>query len=172
MWLYCDTQEHAYLMHWLDNWSLLSCLLNKIFHLCQQHLSPILSPPQQSPAKNKQYLEPLSNPEAAESLLSTELGGGGGNGSSFAPNTINPMQLRRDKKLAEKNPQQYCADRCVATGNCDVYEDIFEMSPTQVMEFCNDCVLAEDEDAECPVDMLYDDEDDTSDLRTSSTLRP
>ena len=82
------------------------------------------------------------------------------------------MQLRRDKKMAEKNPQQYCADRCVATGNCEVYEDIFEMSPTQVMEFCNDCVLAEDEDAECPVDMLYDDEDDTSDLRTSSTLRP
>ena len=30
------TQKHTYLMHWLDNWSLLSCLLNKIFHLCQQ----------------------------------------------------------------------------------------------------------------------------------------
>ena len=46
------------------------------------------------------------------------------------------------------------------------------MTPSQVMEFCNDCVLAEDEDAECPVDMLYDDEDDTSDLRTDSELRP
>ena len=159
-------------MHHWTNCSLLSCLLNKIFHLCQQHLPPILFPPQQSPAKNKQYLEPLSNPEAAESLLSTELGGGG-NGSSSAPNTINPMQLRRDKKMAEKNPQQYCADRCVATGNCEVYEDIYHMTPSQVMEFCNDCVLAEDEDAECPVDMLYDDEDDTSDLRTNnSKLRP
>ena len=122
-------------------------------------------------AKNKQYLEPLSNPEAAESLLSTELGGGS-NGSSSGPDTINPMQLRRDKKMAEKNPQQYCADRCVATGNCEVYEDIYHMTPSQVMEFCNDCVLAEDEDAECPVDMLYDDEDDTSDLRTDSELRP
>ena len=133
-------------------------------------LSPILSSPQPS-AKNKQYLEPLSNPEAAESLLSNELGGGS-SGSSSASDAINPMQLRRDKKLAEKNPQQYCADRCVATGNCEVYEDIYHMSPSQVMEFCNDCVLAEDEDAECPVHMLYDDEDDTSDLRTKSKLRP
>jgi hypothetical protein len=126
-------------------------------------------------AKNKQYLEPLSNPEAAESLLSRELGGGGSGGSStgssVAPDTINPMQFKRDKRLAEKDPQQYCADRCVATGNCEVYEDIYHLSPSQVMPFCTDCVLAEDEDAECSVDMLYDD-DDTSDLRTKGELRP
>jgi len=117
----------------------------------------------------------LSNPEAAESLLSRELGGGGSGGSStgssVAPDTINPMQFKRDKRLAEKDPQQYCADRCVATGNCEVYEDIYHLSPSQVMAFCTDCVLAEDEDAECSVDMLYDD-DDTSDLRTKGELRP
>lgn len=33
-------------------------------------------------------------------------------------------QLKKDRRLAESNPQQYCADRCVATGNCDVYEDM------------------------------------------------
>jgi len=97
---------------------------------------------------------------------------GGSSGGSPAADAINPMQLRRDKKLAAKDPQQYCADRCVATGNCEVYEDIYHMSPSRVMEFCTGCVLAEDDDAECPVDMLYDDEDDTSDLRANGQLRP
>jgi hypothetical protein len=32
-------------------------------------------------------------------------------------------QQARDRKLAASNPQQYCADRCVSTGNCEVYED-------------------------------------------------
>jgi hypothetical protein len=144
--------------------------IHQLTYLCQT------TPPRPTPAaKNKQYLEPLSNPEAAESLLSRELGGGGSGGSStgssVAPDTINPMQFKRDKRLAEKDPQQYCADRCVATGNCEVYEDIYHLSPSQVMPFCTDCVLAEDEDAECSVDMLYDD-DDTSDLRTKGELRP
>ena len=124
------------------------------------HLRPYCYPSQ----------EQAGNPEAADSLLSQELDGGGG--GSPAADAINPMQLRRDKKLAAKDPQQYCADRCVATGNCEVYEDIYHMSPSRVMEFCTGCVLAEDDDAECPVDMLYDDEDDTSDLRTNGQLRP
>jgi hypothetical protein len=33
-------------------------------------------------------------------------------------------QRARDRTLAKKNPQQYCADRCIATGHCDVYEDM------------------------------------------------
>lgn len=33
-------------------------------------------------------------------------------------------QHARDQKLATKDPQKYCADRCLATGNCDVYEDL------------------------------------------------
>lgn len=33
-------------------------------------------------------------------------------------------QIEKDKRLAKRNPQQYCADRCIATGNCDVYEDL------------------------------------------------
>ena len=37
---------------------------------------------------------------------------------------MNRRQLIKDKKLAQANPQQYCADRCIATGNCDVYEDM------------------------------------------------
>jgi hypothetical protein len=30
----------------------------------------------------------------------------------------------KDKILAAKDPARYCADRCVATGNCDVFEDM------------------------------------------------
>ena len=88
-------------------------------------------------------------------------------------------QRRKDQHLAEKDPQQYCADRCIATGNCDVFEDLyvpyrssivsylllllrsithsqqqqqrstfcsFQLSPEDVIGFCNDCVLAEDEE--------------------------
>ena len=36
----------------------------------------------------------------------------------------NMRELARDRILATKNPRQYCADRCISTGNCDVYEDM------------------------------------------------
>jgi len=55
-------------------------------------------------------------------------------------------QAVRDKKLAKNDPQMYCADRCVATGNCDVFEDMFDLSPMDVMKFCEECVLSEDEE--------------------------
>ena len=32
-------------------------------------------------------------------------------------------QHRKDVKMAKTDPGKYCADRCVSTGNCDVYED-------------------------------------------------
>ena len=37
----------------------------------------------------------------------------------------NFVQLQRDRRLAERDPHQYCADRCISTGNCDVYEDLY-----------------------------------------------
>lgn len=37
---------------------------------------------------------------------------------------VDQRQLVKDKKLAQSNPQQYCADRCIATGYCEVYEDM------------------------------------------------
>ena len=55
-------------------------------------------------------------------------------------------QYRKDKNLASKDPQAYCAERCVSTGNCEVYEDIFDFSPEEVIKFCTDCVLSEDEE--------------------------
>lgn len=57
-----------------------------------------------------------------------------------------PRQKAKDKRLAENDPQRYCADRCVATGNCDVYEDIYKMSAQQVIEFCEECVLSDEEE--------------------------
>ncbi len=29
---------------------------------------------------------------------------------------------RKDERMAEDDPMRYCADRCVNTGNCDVFE--------------------------------------------------
>lgn len=37
-------------------------------------------------------------------------------------------QRRKDESLARKDPARYCADRCVSTGNCDVYEDLYVYS--------------------------------------------
>jgi hypothetical protein len=56
------------------------------------------------------------------------------------------IQKRKDKRLAIKNPERYCADRCMTTGSCEIFEEMFDMSPQQVMEFCEECVLSEDED--------------------------
>jgi hypothetical protein len=46
---------------------------------------------------------------------------------------------RRDEKLALDNPKAWCADRCLATGYCDVLEDFYEMSTAQVQKFCEAC---------------------------------
>ena len=38
--------------------------------------------------------------------------------SDFQPNAAQKIQLRKDKRMARDDPARYCADRCVATGNC------------------------------------------------------
>ena len=48
--------------------------------------------------------------------------------------------------MAFNDPMRYCADRCVSTGNCDVFEDVYDMSPRQVIAFCEECVLSEEEE--------------------------
>jgi hypothetical protein len=48
--------------------------------------------------------------------------------------------------MAREDPARYCADRCVSTGNCQVWEDMFELSAKEVMAFCEGCVLSEDEE--------------------------
>ena len=101
--------------------------------------------------KNQKYTAPMGdNPDAtASSLMAGDFG---------ASNNLNPMELRRDKALADRDPQQYCADRCVATGNCDVYEDMFSLSPMEVVQFCKECVLPEDDEHECAIpDAMYSD---------------
>ena len=37
----------------------------------------------------------------------------------------NFRQMQRDKRLAKKDPEAYCAERCITTGNCEVYEDMY-----------------------------------------------
>ena len=75
----------------------------------------------------------------------------------------NFRQFAKDKKLAREDPARYCADRCVATGNCDVYEDIFELSPEEVLSFCNDCVLSEEKE-ECDIPPAFYEYGDGEDL--------
>mmetsp|Transcript_25654 Transcript_25654/g.36185 ORF Transcript_25654/g.36185 Transcript_25654/m.36185 type:complete len:185 (-) Transcript_25654:224-778(-) len=72
---------------------------------------------------------------------------------------VSPRERKRDERMAKMNPQAYCADRCIATGNCDVFEDIFEMSPLEVIKFCDECVLSEDEEpCDVPEAMLNTDD--------------
>ena len=56
------------------------------------------------------------------------------------------LEVRKDKLLAFKKPEVYCADRCLTTGHCDVYEDFLEMSVDEVLAFCTDCVLSDDDE--------------------------
>lgn len=68
------------------------------------------------------------------------------------------IEKRRDRRMATNSPEQYCADRCVSTGHCDVYEDMFEMGPEEVIKFCKECVLSDDEEpCDIPDKMLDSD---------------
>ena len=85
--------------------------------------------------------------------------------SSFNDNEdqSDSRQYHKDLFMASRDPQRYCADRCVATGNCDVYEDLYQLSPLEVRAFCEECVLSEEE-APCDVPEAFffvEGEDDT-----------
>mmetsp|Transcript_13825 Transcript_13825/g.21366 ORF Transcript_13825/g.21366 Transcript_13825/m.21366 type:complete len:161 (+) Transcript_13825:66-548(+) len=67
---------------------------------------------------------------------------------------LSTTHLERDKRMARDHPMAYCADRCIATGHCDVFEDVFELSPTDVMKFCENCVLSDSEEP-CDVPESY-----------------
>jgi hypothetical protein len=51
-------------------------------------------------------------------------------------------QMVKDRRLARTNPRQYCADRCIAAGYCDVYEDLY-------VNFCVRVVLRSHEYDKC-----------------------
>merc|ERR1719473_2335505 len=61
------------------------------------------------------------------------------NGRSFLEIEENPFQASKDRYLAAKDRKAWCADRCLATGHCDVLEDIYELTTAQVMKFCKSC---------------------------------
>mmetsp|Transcript_3564 Transcript_3564/g.7309 ORF Transcript_3564/g.7309 Transcript_3564/m.7309 type:complete len:202 (-) Transcript_3564:1435-2040(-) len=78
--------------------------------------------------------------------------------SSGVNRSVSSPLRRKDKRMAENDPMRYCADRCVATGNCDVFEDMFEMGPDEVIKFCKECVLSEDEEpCDIPETIFRDD---------------
>lgn len=89
------------------------------------------------------------------------LGGGGGGGfdhesmsMSFDERAEAMREHKKDLKLASHDPQRYCADRCVSTGNCDIFEDFYHLSPEEVLNFCEECVLSE-QDGECDLPEFF-----------------
>lgn len=64
----------------------------------------------------------------------------------FNEDLLCTTQKMRDYRLARTDPARYCADRCLATGFCDAYEEFFEFSAEEVKEFCTECVLSDDEE--------------------------
>ena len=69
-------------------------------------------------------LHQLSSSHDEDSMLTTTLAE---TSTTSVLSSIDPedfRQYQKDKNLAKKDPQAYCADRCVATGNCDIFEDL------------------------------------------------
>lgn len=69
-------------------------------------------------------------------------------------NAASNIQARKDRRMARDDPARYCADRCVATGNCQVWEDMFDMAAEEVQTFCKECVLSEGEEP-CDVPDMF-----------------
>ena len=68
---------------------------------------------------------------------------------------LTPQEYKKDLHLATTDTRAWCADRCLATGHCDVVEDLWEMSTKEIMKFCDECADLEG----CELDeqvMAYD----------------
>ena len=47
---------------------------------------------------------------------------GGGVDRSVSSSSSSSPRRRKDERMAKDDPMRYCADRCVTTGHCDVFE--------------------------------------------------
>ena len=47
--------------------------------------------------------------------------------TSGVDRSISSPRRRKDERMAADDPMRYCSDRCVTTGHCDVFEDMFDM---------------------------------------------
>lgn len=57
--------------------------------------------------------------------------------------TLNFVPEEEDKKLAAEDTRAWCAERCLATGHCEVAEDLWQMTTEQVVVFCQECASEE-----------------------------
>ena len=93
-----------------------------------------------------------------EAMSPSDVVPGFSSGVDRSRDTTSPRR-RKDEKMASNDPMRYCADRCVTTGNCDVFEDMFDLGPEEVIKFCKDCVLSEEEEpCDVPVNWFEDDD--------------
>ncbi|KAJ1456812.1 hypothetical protein M885DRAFT_563702 [Pelagophyceae sp. CCMP2097] len=70
--------------------------------------------------------------------------------------SISPLE----KKQALENTAQWCLDRCIKLGHCEVLEDLNKMTfgpaAAQVQDFCKACVLSgENTNDECEISFMF-----------------
>jgi hypothetical protein len=85
---------------------------------------------------------------------------------------VDLRQQRKDQRMANDDPARYCADRCLATGNCDVYEDFFHFSPAEVVQFCDECVLSSHGEEACDLPHDFYDLGTLSNNNGNGKLKP
>mmetsp|Transcript_10044 Transcript_10044/g.25529 ORF Transcript_10044/g.25529 Transcript_10044/m.25529 type:complete len:136 (-) Transcript_10044:197-604(-) len=69
--------------------------------------------------------------------------------------SISPLEKRK----ALEDTANWCLERCIKLGHCEVFEDLNKMTTAQVQDFCKACVLTgESTNDECDVSMMFQDD--------------
>lgn len=115
----------------------LMCLANT--HTAPQHNAVVTHAPNVAPGRLPCFAAWI------KAMVANDRQHRDGDENSVVEEPVYPSGKRRqDEALFAKDRHRWCADRCLATGYCDVLEDIYDMTTAQVQEFCEKCA-AEDE---------------------------
>ena len=105
-----------------------------------------LVPPPQSATRTRHV---VYSEESLANIPDTDIPG-----SFRYDNSDSVSPLEREKALTET--AQWCLERCIKLGHCEVFEDLHKMSTTQVQDFCKACVISgETTTDECDVSMMF-----------------
>mmetsp|Transcript_7744 Transcript_7744/g.32034 ORF Transcript_7744/g.32034 Transcript_7744/m.32034 type:complete len:140 (-) Transcript_7744:274-693(-) len=66
--------------------------------------------------------------------------------------SISPLE----KRQAIENTANWCLERCIKLGHCEVFEDLNKMTTAQVQDFCKACILeGENTPDECDISFMF-----------------